>query len=254
MYNYAKEKLVLFIKENFDIDEDKVNHKLQHTFYVVNNAEYLSKQMNLNDQDIELAKLIALFHDFGRFYEARDFKSFREDLNEMDHATLGVEILFNENMIRNFVDDDKYDEIMIKAIGNHSMYTLDTSNMTAKEALHCKIIRDADKLDSFRAKTISDIYTMANITEQDIENSVVSDNIYKDFMNEKTILSKDRKTGLDIWVSYIAFIFGLYFKESLQLVKENDYVNILIDRFNYKNETAKRQMEEIRNKANNYLK
>lgn len=254
MYNYAKEKLILFIKENFDINDDKVSHKLQHTFYVVDNAEYLSKQMKLNGQDIELSKLIALFHDFGRFYEARDFKSFREDLNKMDHATLGVELLFNENLIRNFIDDNKYDEIMIKAIGNHSKYILDTSNMTEQEVLHCKIIRDADKLDSFRAKTVSDIYTMANITEEEIENSIVSDNIYEDFMNEKTILSKDRKTGLDIWVSYIAFIFGLYFKESLQLVKEKDYVNILIDRFNYKNDIAKRQMEEIRAKANRYLK
>ena len=39
-------------------------------------------------------------------------------------------------------------------------------------------------------------------------------------MNEKTILSKDRKTGIDIWISYIAFIFGLEFKCSYELIKE----------------------------------
>ena len=47
---------------------------------------------------------------------------------------------------------------------------------------------------------------MANITEYEIENSLISDNIFDDFMNEKTILSKDRKTPIDIWISYIAFI------------------------------------------------
>ena len=94
---------------------------------------------------------------------------------------------------------------------------------------------------------------MANITEEDIENSVVSDNIYNDFMNEKTILSKDRKTGLDIWVSYIAFIFGLYYDVSLKFIKDNNYINILVNRFNYKNEFAQKQMLEIRNKANSYL-
>lgn len=254
MYNQAKEKLISFIQKNFKMDDVKVEHKLEHTFYVVDNAEYLSKKLNLDAEGIELAKLIALFHDFGRFYEAREYKSFREDINKMDHATLGVEILFNDNLIREFLDENKYDTIMKKTIGNHSKYQLDTTGMTENEILYCKIIRDADKLDSFRAKTVSDIYTMANITEEDIENSEVSENIYADFMKEKTILSKDRKTGLDIWVSYIAFIFGLYFRESLELVKEKNYVNILVDRFNYKNDIAKKQMEEIRIKANNYLK
>ena len=254
MYDEAKEKLISFIQKEFKIEDDKIEHKLEHTLYVVDNAEYLSKKLNLNDEDVELAKLIALFHDFGRFYEARDYKSFREDINKMDHASIGVEELFNHNLIRKFLDVTTYDEIIKKAIGNHSKYILDTNGMTEKEILHCKIIRDADKLDSFRAKAVVDIYTMSNITPADIENSVVSDNVYKDFMNEKTILSGDRKTGLDIWVSYIAFIFGLYFRESLDVLKANNYVNILIDRFNYKNEIAKKQMEEIRTKANNYLR
>ena len=43
-------------------------------------------------------------------------------------------------------------------------------------------------------------------------------------------------------------------KESLNLVKEKNYIDALIDRFNYKQKIAQRQMEEIRIKANNYLK
>ena len=75
--------------------------------------------------------------------------------------------------------------------------------------------------------------------------------IYDDFMNEKTILSKDRKTGIDIWISYIAFIFGLEFKCSYELIKEKDYINKLFDRFEYKLENKK--MNELRTKALNYL-
>jgi len=253
VYSEVKEKLIAFIKLNFDLDDDKVNHKLNHTFYVVDNADYISTKLGLDSENIELAKVIALLHDFGRFYEARDFKSFREDLNNMDHATLGVELLFSENLIRHFIEDDKYDDIIKIAIANHSKYILDTTGMSDEQILHSKIIRDADKLDSFRAKSVENIYTMANITEEDIENSAVSDNIYNDFMNEKTILSKDRKTGLDIWVSYIAFIFGLYYDVSLKFIKDNNYINILVNRFNYKNDVAQKQMLEIRNKANSYL-
>lgn len=92
------------------------------------------------------------------------------------------------------------------------------------QELHSKIIRDADKIDSFRAKYEDDIYTMSNITSKEIEESLISDNILNDFMNEKTILSKDRKTPIDIWISYIAFIYGLSFKESLIYLKQNDKI------------------------------
>ena len=47
--------------------------------------------------------------------------------------------------------------------------------------------------------------------------------------NEKTILSKDRKPPIDIWISYIAFICGLYFDESLNYIRELDYVNLELE-------------------------
>ena len=64
-------------------------------------------------------------------------------------------------------------------------------------------------------------------------------------------LSKDRKTGIDIWISYIAFIFGLEFDCSLKLIKENNYINKLFDRFDYKEEIDR--MNILRNKTNSYL-
>ncbi len=92
---------------------------------------------------------------------------------------------------------------------------------------------------------------MANITEKDIEKSKITDKIYNDFMNEKTILSRDRKTRIDILASYIAFVFGLNFNSSLKLIKEKDYINKLFNRFSYKNDDEK--MSLLKDKANNYL-
>ena len=125
--------------------------------------------------------------------------------------------------------------------------------MNNMQALHSKLIRDADKLDSFRAKYEEDIYTMANITKEEIENSLISDNILNSFMNEKTNLSKDRKTPIDIWISYIAFIYGLYFRESLNYIYELDYVNKLVDKFNYKIEDTKKKMEQIKENGNKFI-
>lgn len=195
-------KFLKFISNNYDLNDEKIKHKLKHTFHVVTNAKYLCDEMNIDSNNKEIALLIALLHDMGRFDQAKVLKNFREDINNYDHATLGVKLLFENNLIREFVKEDQYDDIIKIAIFNHSKYIVDFSN---------------------------------------------------DFMNEKTILSKDRKTPIDIWISYIAFIYGLYFKESLIYLKQNDYVNKLVDKFDYKLEDTKEKMEQIRNKENDYI-
>lgn len=242
LYEYAHKYFKKFINDNFDDDDSKIKHKVNHTYNVVENTKYLCNDMNIDYENTDLAMVIALLHDIGRFTQAKEMQTFREDITNYDHATLGVKLLFEQNEIRNFVKDSKYDNVIKKAIGNHSKYILETEGLTDIEILHSKIIRDADKIDSYRAKTVDDIYTMANITSEDIENSYISDKIYDDFMKHKTILSKDRKTGIDIWISYIAFAYGMEFKSSYKKIKENDYINKLFDRFNYKFDNDKMQM------------
>ena len=202
MYTSANKYFNHFMNTNFDMKNEKILHKVKHTYQVVNNAKYICEKLNLDELNTDIAMVIALLHDIGRFTQATEMKSFREDITNFDHATLGVKLLFDKNEIRNFVSSREYDEIIKKAIANHSKYILDESGLSDNEILHCKIIRDADKIDSFRAKTVDDIYTMANIHTEDIENSIITEKIYSDFMNEKTILSTDRKTGIDIWIKF----------------------------------------------------
>ena len=78
--------------------------------------------------------------------------------------------------------------------------------------------------------------------------------VYEDFMQQKCIKLEDRKTIIDYWVCVIAFIFDLNFNISLQYVKENNYIDILVDRLEYKNESTKQKMEDIRKCAKEYIK
>ena len=77
--------------------------------------------------------------------------------------------------------------------------------------------------------------------------------IKNDFMSHKCIKLEDRQTQIDFWVCVIAFIFDLNFDISLKYVKENDYIDILIDRIEYKNNDTKQKMEDIRKCAKEYL-
>lgn len=228
-----KKYFINYINTNFDSKNDKIKHKLNHTFNVVKNAEIISLDLELNKEDLYIALLTALLHDIGRFNQAINMHSFREDINKFDHALLGSILLFEDNEINNYTEDKSIYNVIKVAIENHSKYQVEFDKYNEQERLHIKIIRDADKIDSFRAKYEEDIFTMSNITIKDIEESYISDKVYNDFLNHKTILSSDRKNGLDMWISYIAFVFDLNFDCSLNIIYENDYINKLFDKYKY---------------------
>ena len=253
MFEKAKSRFDKFISDNYDLRDDRIAGKLDHTYNVVKMAEFIADDLKLSAEDRELAKLIALLHDIGRFDQAKEFGSFREDIKNIDHAALGVKMLFENGMIGEFIGDRRFDNIIRQAVGNHSRYKLDENGLTDRELLHCRIIRDADKTDSFRVKAIADINSMANVTQAEMENSFISDHIFKDFMSAKTILSTDRKTAADIWVSYIAFIFDFNFISGLKYIKEKDYINTLVNRFDFKNADTKEKFDKIQKFASDYI-
>ena len=210
------------------------NLKVVHTYHVVENAIMIAKKLKLSEEDINLAGLIAILHDIGRFDELKNLKKFDSIGN--DHAMFASKLLFDEGLINNFIDNNKYNNIIKKAIENHNKKTIE-ENLSKQELLHAKIIRDADKLDNYRVKIeedIKNIFPGIVNNKEEIENSLISDKVYNSIINKKCVDIKDRAYPLDYWVCILAFTFDINFKETLSIIKENDYINILIDKFNYK--------------------
>ena len=128
--------------------------------------------------------------------------------------------------------------------------------MDERTLLHSKIIRDADKLDNFRVKKeekIEAIFPGKVRNKSDMEDSKLSYKVYNTVIAKKCIDIHDRVTLLDYWVCVLAFIFDLNFKESYEIVKNNNYINILIDRFNYSDLETKNKMEDIRLIMNSFI-
>lgn len=228
---------------NYNQENPKIKLKAIHTYEVVKAAEYICKYEDLSKEESDLAYLIALLHDIGRFEQLKNFNSF--DDRKFDHAKFGVHVLFNEGLIRNFIKDDSYDEIIRNAILYHSVFKVpEIENERIK--LHINIVRDADKLDNFRVKNIEKIETLLDITEEELGRQEISNKIYEDIKACKLICHSDRKTAMDMWVSYLAFIFDLNFEASYAYIEENNYINRNIDRIKYTNEVTARKMEDIR--------
>ena len=58
---------------------------------------------------------------------------------------------------------------------------------------------------------------------------------------------------MDYWISYIAYLFDINFKETFQIIKENNFVNRIIDRIPYSNLDTRKKMEQIRQLVNDYI-
>lgn len=238
--------------KDYDLNDGMIDLKIRHTYGVVELSEYIAKDLKLSDEDISLAMLIGLLHDIARFEQAKEYGDYR-DYATLDHADLGVKILFEDGVIRKFVNDDKYDSIIMKAIKNHNKLCIDETDMNDRELLHAKIIRDADKTDNFRVKTIESFEDIFNSSQDKLDNSTITDKIYNDFMDGKVIVSNERITDMDFWISYIAYIFDYNFVSGLKYIKEHDYINKILDRVDYKVEDTKIKMDNIRKFALEYV-
>ncbi len=250
-FEYAKVSFKNYLKD-YNLNYGKIELKIRHTYGVVNASEYIAQKLSLDNEDIELAKLIALLHDIGRFEQIKRFDCFIDN-KTIDHAILGNEILFKNNLIRSFIKDKQYDEIISKSILNHNKLNIENT-LNDRELLHAKIIRDADKTDNFRVKATDSFENiMDNANKEILENDIISDKIFNNFMDSKVIVREDRKTYMDFWVSFIAFIFDFNFKSGLEYIQEKDYINKIVDRLDYKNIDTREKMEKIRKHALQYV-
>ncbi len=170
--------------------------------------------------------------------------------NKVDHADLGVKILFENNMIRKFIEIDNYDNIIFKAVKNHNKYKIE-NNLNSAETIHTKVIRDADKIDilnEISKRTFKSIYN-----KEEISNQNISDKVYGSIMNERLVNINDVNTDLDHWILKVGYIFDINFEVSKQIIKDNQSVLRFIDRINTDNEDTNKKLQDIRKKVISYL-
>ena len=241
-FDHAKLEFEKYLR-NFDLENSKIRLKQEHTFGVVKAADYICSREGMGEEDRELALLIALLHDIGRFEQLKVYNSY--DDNRFDHAMFGVRLLFEEGEIRKFILSGDYDDIIRQAIAFHSLYSL-PEVQDPRTLLHCKIIRDADKLDNFRVKSVDSLEAHFDLTREEIQREGVSENVLQAVREHRCVYREERKTHLDMWISYLAFIFDLNFPSSFRFIQENDYINRCIDRMDYEEKNTREAMEEAR--------
>jgi putative nucleotidyltransferase with HDIG domain len=238
-YNKCLEEFMKYVN-NFDLNNEKINIKYYHTLNVVRLMEKLAKYLKLTDSEVELTKIIGLLHDIGRFIQIKENGDYDDLKTKSNHAELGVNYLFRENHIRDFIKEDKYDDIICFVILNHNSLKLKKSN-DDKALLFLKMLRDMDKVDIYRVE--------ASYYEHELKSEEVSLDVLNDFNKEAIIDRKKLKTKSDEALSYLSFIYDINFKESFEILNDTDNLELFASSLNisrYDEEFAKKIFDKVR--------
>ena len=245
-------KIKEFYKEyinDYNTNEPRIALKIAHIYRTAEKSKWLAEKLQLEKEDVLLAEFIGLLHDIGRFEQVKKYNTFLDKIS-VNHGEYGVEVLFEDNLIRNFIEDTRYDEIIRKAILNHNRDNIQ-EDCNDGELLHCKIIRDADKLDIFHA-ILTESFEAAYPIDIYIKDGI-SKEIKEGFTINNRIDYSKIKTCADLLVGQIAYIFDINYIYSLEEIKKENYIEKLIKRFDSKDKETIQDLNELKDIAEKYI-
>jgi len=236
--------------KKYDINEPAIIRKYYHSIRVMDLSRLIAKYNNFNDNDAEIAAVVGLLHDYSRFEQWTDYKSFN-DFDSVDHGDLAVQRLFDEQEIKNYsLKEENYDEIY-DAIKYHNKLSI-PDNLTEHNTLLCKVIRDADKLDLFYLFGIN----QALFSDDD---SDISFDVNEQFFKESQIKTTTVKNNNELIILRLAMIYDLNFDYSFKYIKDNNLLWRLFDNIKNKEKFIKyfayvdKYIEERMNKSGNKI-
>lgn len=237
---------------NYDPSDEKIKLKIDHTYRVAGLCQRIAESLGLSEPDVDIAWLLGMLHDIGRFEQIRRFGTFN-DVQSVDHAEFGADLLFKEGLIRKFAEGyyeecelarsgNEEAEQMIKnnehhnkdtgflemAIRQHNKYRV-KEDLTERQRMFCDILRDADKVDIFKVNADIPMEIIYDVTTEELKNGVITKEVLESFYKKETVLKSVRRSAVDHIVGYISLLFELVYKESYRQAREQGYVYKLLD-------------------------
>ena len=237
---------------NYDPSDEKIKLKIDHTYRVAGLCQRIAESLGLSEPDVDIAWLLGMLHDIGRFEQIRCFGTFN-DVQSVDHAEFGADLLFKEGLIRKFAEG-YYEECELARSGNeeaeqiiknnehhnkdtgliemairqHNKYRV-KEDLTERQRMFCDILRDADKVDIFKVNADIPMEIIYDVTTEELKNGVITKEVLESFYKKETVLKSVRRSAVDNIVGHISLLFELVYKESYRQAREQGYVYKLLD-------------------------
>lgn len=250
----AKQSFASYV-QGYDASDSKVRLKIEHTYRVSELCEKIALSIGLAGEDVDLAWLIGILHDVGRFEQLKRYGTFL-DSESIDHAMFGADILFGKSgekaQIRNYAESAEEDKLIELAVRNHSVYRI-PEDLDERTKMYCNIIRDADKIDILKVNVEYPLEEIYNVSTDQLRNEKVSPEVMQSFSEKHATLRSLKKTCVDHVVGHISLSFELVYPLSLKIVMEQGYLERLLY-FQSENPVTRKQFEQLRIQMDDYVK
>lgn len=206
-----------------------ISIKQEHTGYVTAIARELAQHLNLGQHDVQLAEMMGLFHDVGRFRQYSIYKTFNDAQSE-DHADLGLKVLSEEMPYLKELSPEDAD-MLCYAIKYHNKKEI-PAEAAGRRLVFAKLLRDADKLDIYRV--LAPFLDPEN--EQNAPRSIeagagqnISPEFIQAFVNGMQADYRMLKTMGDRKLVRLLWVYDVNYSWTLQKMVERGYIQRIID-------------------------
>jgi len=205
------------IQRNYDI-------KKKHTERVVSEILGLAAALGLPEREKNLAEIIALFHDIGRFEQFRRYQTFSDRKSE-NHAALGLKVLAEEEMLMSL--DESVRDLILRSIGNHNRPSLPPDEPEPGR-FFSRLLRDADKLDIWRV--VVEYYHRKEAERNPAlelelpDTPGISPDVERALRSGRIVDVRDVANLNDVKLLQAGWIFDINFQSTLDRIRERRYL------------------------------
>ncbi|MCF8076210.1 MAG: HD domain-containing protein [Desulfotignum sp.] len=204
-----------------------IHLKKDHSERVVKEMAWMAAQLDLDNKARDLAAVMALFHDIGRFEQYARYRTF-VDHRSANHAELGVKVLRQHRVLDGLPPDQA--DLICRVISYHNRAALPDDD-TEECLFYARMLRDADKLDIWRV--LIDHYQ-----RQDRDNNPavelglpdtpdISDRVFAHVVNAQIVEARHIRNLNDFKLLQIGWVFDINFLPALQQVKDRGYIEAI---------------------------
>lgn len=211
------------------VDASVYELKYKHTLQVASNCSKIAIEEGFNNNESEIAEIIGILHDCGRFEQYRQFRTFN-DRDSVDHAELSVKVIMENNLIKDSTPTEQ--EIIIQSVLQHNKKEIINNQVSNKTLSFIKLIRDADKTDIFRVmkeQLKNPEFDKKTLLLNQSDEILFSAPIIESIRNKELANLKDMKTMVDFRLIQLSWVFDINYNSTICIIRNQGHLKWLID-------------------------
>lgn len=201
----------------------------EHASRVIENVNELASSVNLDESNLFLLQIAALFHDIGRFEQLVKHGTYADN-EDSNHIQIGLTLIEEHEVLKALEEEEK--QLVIDCVRMHDLSELPKIS-DEHSLVMINLLRDADRIDVLRI--VSDYYTHKKVhpnryLDMELKDMpAIAKKIGKAIMAEKVATREDVETLNDLKLYQMSWVFDLKHKKSFKMVSEKSYIKAIFE-------------------------